>query len=118
VDDKAAVIGFSQGEKIKSGLIWITQAVDLIHGLEPPARRGAQTIIQAFMEMVVAEIALAARVTEDPAWGEAAHNMDMALTMFRSGVPMESAFHITRTLTHVTAIAGRSMAHLKGRGMI
>ena len=56
---RETIMAFSQSEKIKSGLIWVSQAIELANGLPEPERQGAERVIKAIIEMVLQEIGLA-----------------------------------------------------------
>ena len=45
-------------------------------------------------------------------------NIDLAVIMINSGVPLESVYHLTRALSHVTNIGQRSMTYLKREGFL
>ena len=40
----AAIISFSQSEKVKSGIIWLTQTLELLTGLSLAEQHGAERI--------------------------------------------------------------------------
>ncbi len=111
-----AATAYSQSDKVKSGLIWLTQLLEIWAGFSDRDRRGAEKIIGAAMEMVAYECHLSRRLTGDEAWVQVEKHVDMALVMIRSGVPQECAFHFTRALSHVTGIGQRAMEFLKKEG--
>ncbi|MBW2517478.1 MAG: hypothetical protein JRE88_11910, partial [Deltaproteobacteria bacterium] len=47
-----AITTFSQGEKIKSGLIWASQAVELFKALPEADKPGAEKIIKSLVGMI------------------------------------------------------------------
>jgi hypothetical protein len=115
---REAIITFSQSEKIKAGLIWISHALELLQGPHEPERQGAEKTIRALIGMVVQEIQLARKVAQDPAWDAVEKNIDQALVMINSHVGFESVSHLTRALSQVTGIGHRSMSFLKDQGLL
>jgi hypothetical protein len=113
-----AIMAFSQSEKIKSGLIWVSQALELLRGLPVSETQGAERMIKAIINMVFQEIQLAKNVASDEAWEEVEKPVDQAMVMINSGVGPESVFHLTQALSQVTNIGQRSMSSLKERGLL
>jgi len=111
-------MAFSQGEKIKSGIIWVSQALELLRGLPTPEKPGAEKIIKLKIDMIVQEIRLATTITGDPAWHDIEAVIDQALVMINSGVAPESVVHLTQALSRVTSIGQRSMSFLQEKGLI
>lgn len=107
---REAVIAFSQSEKIKSGLIWVSHAAQSLQPTELPE---AQKIITLFAEMIAAEFHVARRMAPDNRWADAQRSMDTALVMLHSGVAQDAVFHLTKALTEVTGIAQKAMSFLK-----
>lgn len=115
---KKAIIAFSQSEKIKSGLIWVSQTLELFTGLSRTDRQGAENVIRAFIQMISHEIRIAKNLAKDDAWDEVEKHMDMALVMADSQMLQESGFHLTRALSQTTGIAQRSLTLLKEEGLL
>ncbi len=115
---KKAIIAFSQSEKIKSGLIWASQAIELFKGLAKGDRQGAESVIRAFIQMISHEIRIAKNLAKDDSWDEVEKHMDMALVMANSQMLHESGFHLTRALSQTTGIAQRSLTLLKEEGLL
>ncbi len=113
-----AVMALSQSEKIKAGLVWVSQTLEIAHALPPGEKQGAEKIIRVMTQMISDEANLARRVTADPAWKDVQKHIEKALVMIRSGVPQEASFHLTRALPQVTAIGQRAMSFLKEQGML
>ena len=113
-----AIIAFSQSEKIKSGLIWISQALELIRDLPEQERHGAEKAIKAIIEMLIHEIHLARNVAGDVSWGDIDRHIDKALVMINSGVAPEAVMDLTRALTQATNVGQRSMSFLKEQGLL
>ena len=47
MNKKNAIIAFSQSEKIKAGLIWMSQTIEDYTGLPGTDRQGADSVIKA-----------------------------------------------------------------------
>lgn len=118
MNTREAIMAFSQSEKIKSGIIWVSQALELLRGLPTPEKPGAEKTIKMKIDMTVQEIRLARNITGDPAWDDIEAVIDQALVMINSGVAPESVVHLTQALSRVTSIGHRSMSILKEEGLL
>ncbi len=112
------VLTFSQSEKIKSALIWISQCAETLAGLSPPLRQGAERMLADLVIMVLGEVQLIRRMTGAPDWIEVEKHLDLALVMIRSGVATEASYHAANALTHVTVIGRRAMSDLRDQGIL
>ena len=115
---KEAILGFSQSEKIKSGIIWASQAFEIVKGLPEAERPGGEKAVKAIIDMVVYDIRLAKNLAADTSWEDIESCVDRAVVMIDSGVASESVVHLTRALSKVTTIGHRSMSFLKERGLL
>ena len=113
-----AIMAFAQSEKIKSGFIWISQALELLEGLGGAERQGGEKTIKAIVDMVAHEVQLAKNVTGDVSWGDVDRHIDQAVVMINSGVASESVVHFTKALSQVTSVGYRSMSFLKEQGLL
>ena len=111
-------MAFSQSEKVKSGIIWASQALQLLAGLPIPEKPGAEKTIQMKIDMMVQEIRLAKTVTGDSAWDDIEAIIEQAIVMINSGVAPDSVGHLTQALSKVTSIGHRSMSFLKEKGLL
>jgi hypothetical protein len=118
MDTKEAILSFSQSEKIKAGIIWVTQALEFLIRLPEKNRRSAERMAHVFIGMILHDVHLAGQVADDPKWQEVEKNVDLALVMLDSGVASEAVYHLTRALSCVTDIGQRSMSYLKKEGLI
>jgi hypothetical protein len=118
MNTQEAIISFSQSEKIKSGIIWVTQAINLLAGLSGTEQQGAEKMIKAFTNMLSQEVQVARNLTKEDLWDEVEKHLAMALVMINSQMVEESGFHLTQALTQVTSIAQRSMSLLKDSGLL
>jgi hypothetical protein len=113
-----AIMAFSQSEKIKAGLIWVSQTVGLVEGLPGGEKAGGEKVINAVLNMVGHEIKLAKSVGGDHGWEEIEPYLEKALVMVNSGVGGEANAHLSKALSKITNIAHESMTLLKGKGLL
>jgi hypothetical protein len=110
---KEAIMAFSQSEKIKAGLIWISQGLALLDTLSEAEKRGAEGMVNVIANMILHEIQLAENLTGEKTWRDAQKHIEQAVVMIRSHVASESVVHLTQALSQVTVIGQRSMSLLK-----
>ena len=115
---QAAIMAFSQSEKIKSGLIWVSQALEMTNVLPEREKKGGERVVTALVGMIMHEVQLAGSVTGDLKWDEVGKTIDQAMAMIDSGVANESGIHFARALSLVTTVGHRAMSFLKERNML
>jgi hypothetical protein len=113
-----AITAFSQSEKIKAGIIWASQGVEMSIGLPEDQKQGAQKIVRAVIAMIGHEIHLCKKSAPNELWTDVEKILDMALVMIDSQVAHESVYHLTRALTRVTTIGHQSLSYLKDHGLM
>jgi hypothetical protein len=118
METRKAITALAQSEKIKSGIIWATHAVEIHTALPDTQKPGAAKLIRTLIEMIAAEIFLARRLTGETLWMDAEKDLDMARVMIDSGVVHEAGFHLTQALTRVTSIGQRAMTELNNTGLL
>jgi glutaminase len=118
MDTKEAILAFSQSEKIKAGIIWISQSLELLARLPEKNRKSAERLAHVFLNLMLRDVHIARRVTAESEWREVEKNIDLALVMLDSGVAQESTYHLTRALSSVTDIGQRSMSFLRDKGLL
>jgi hypothetical protein len=118
MNTKEAIMGFSQSEKIKSGIIWASQMLELIRGLPEPEKQGAEKVVKMLVDMIFQEIQLAGSVAPGGDWEYIEKNIDQAVTMINSHVAPESVVHLTQALSQVTTIGQRSMSFLQEQELL
>jgi hypothetical protein len=115
---REAITSFSQSEKIKAGLIWATQVVELYKALPEADKPGAEKIIKAIVGMIGSEILICKKSAPSDLWIEAEKSIDTAMVMINSSVAHEAGYHLTQALTQVTTIGQRSMSILRDKGLL
>ena len=115
---KEAITAFSQSEKIKSGIIWVSQALEMFVSLPEEEKPGAIKILRAVISMIAHEITLCKKSAPHALWAEAQKNIDTALVMIDSNVAHESVYHLTQSLTKITSIGHQSLSRLKENGLM
>jgi len=117
-DVKEAILSLAQSEKVKAGLIWASQTLDILGSLPEEQRKGAERMIQLFLNMISQEVALAKAITRQESWDNVDGHLEKALVMVSSGVGQEAVVHLSRALSSVTTIAQQSMSLLKDRHLL
>ena len=107
-----AITTLTQGEKIKSGIIWATEIVNALSGYSPHEKAGAEKAVTTLIRMIGFEAVLARRTTGDNAWIDVEKDIDMSLVMINSGVSHEAAFHLGMALRKTTSMSQKSIAYL------
>ena len=111
-------MSFSQSEKVKGGIIWSSQALNMLEGLDGPEQKGGEKVIGALIQMIGQEAKLAKSITGDDQWDEIEPHIEKALLMINSGVGYEATVHLSKALSKVTNIGQRSMSALGAKGLI
>ena len=117
MNTKSAIVAFSQSEKLKSGIIWATQLVDMLAEMPQNEKPGAEKSVKALIAMMGYESVVARRATEDAAWIDIEKDLDMALVMINSGAAHEAPYHLSRALRQATGIGSKSMSFLIEKGV-
>ncbi|EFK95353.1 conserved hypothetical protein [sediment metagenome] len=115
---RKAILSFSQSEKIKSGIIWVSNAIGMLSGVPDFDRKSGEKVISLLVQMISQEARLAESVSGDPIWGEIDPHFEKTLLMINSGVSQEAALHLSKALSIVTNIGQRSMTVLKEKGFL
>ena len=113
-----AITTFSQSEKIKAGLIWATQVIEIYKTIPEGDKPGAEKIIKAIVDMIGSEILICRKSAPNELWLKVEKSIDTALVMIHSNVVHEAGYHLTQALTQVTTIGQRSMSILKDNGLL
>jgi hypothetical protein len=118
MDNRQAIISFSQSEKIKSGLIWCSQCVQIIQNLPASEQPGASKMLQALASMIGTEAQISKQASKDPVWTEVDKFVNNARVMIESGVVGEAEYHFTQALSQVNRIGQKAMTHLIEQGLL
>ena len=113
-----AITTFSQSEKIKAGLIWASQAVEVYKALPEADKQGAEKIISAIVGMIGSEILICRKTAPNKLWTEVEKNIDTAMVMINSNIAHEAGYHLTQALTKATTIGQRSMSILTDKKLL
>jgi hypothetical protein len=113
-----AIMAFSQSEKIKAGLIWVSQSLEMLRYFSEPERKGGEKVIRTILGMVLHDLELAKKVAQDAGWEKAEAAMEQAIVMMDSGVAPDAVSHLTKALSQVTGIGQRSMTSLLEEGLL
>jgi hypothetical protein len=112
------IISFSQSEKVKGGITWVTQALNMLQSLDGSEQKGGEQVISVLIQMIRQEVNFAKGVTGDDQWGEVDPHIEKAILMINSGVSNEATMHLSKALSHVTNVGQRSMGSLREKGLI
>jgi hypothetical protein len=114
----SAIIAFSQSEKIKAGLIWVSQALEANLGIPEPEKRGSERIISALLNMIANELYMAVKMAPHDRWHAALKHIDAAAVMVHSNVAHDATFHLSKALSQVTSIGHESMTFLAEKNLL
>jgi len=118
MDTQSAILAFWQSEKIKAGLIWASQAIEMAMGLPDQNKSSAEQVITALVSMVANEIHLGMKLSPNEHWESALRHINNAIVMLNSNVSHDAPFHLSKALSHVTSIGQTAMTHLKEDGLV
>ena len=114
---RLSVLTYAQCEKVKSGLLWVSQLADQLAAMSDVTRQHGVPLLRTLAQRVGDEALLAGRITGDPHWRQICQKINMALVMIDSGVPQETTYHLTQALTQVTRLGGRAAVLLEENGL-
>jgi len=118
MDTQSAILAFSQSEKIKAGLIWTSQTIEMVVGLTEQNKPGAEQIVAALVGMVTNEIHLGMKLAPNEHWETALMHINNAVVMMNSKVIHDVPYHLSKALSHVTSIGQSAMTRLRGEGLV
>jgi hypothetical protein len=118
MDTRQAIISFSQSEKVKAGLIWCSQCLQL--GLHAPSegRQSAIQVVRSLMSMIAGEAQLARQAAGGDVWLEVGKCLNTARAMLDSRVEQEATYHLTQALSQVNRIGQQAMTALMEQGLL
>ena len=118
MDTRSDILAYSLSEKLKSGLLWANQLVEIYIGQKEDQRTGSVPVIRAVVSMIASEVQLAGKVAPAEQWESVDKHLSLALVMIDSGVAQEASFHLTKALSQVTTLGQRSMTRLVDQGLL
>lgn len=118
MDTRSAVLALSQSEKIKAGLIWATQTIEIASGLPEQEKSVSQNIISALVGMISNEIHLGMKVAPHQNWEIALKHINNASVMIHSNVIHDAPYHLSKALSQVTSIGQAAMTQLHEGGIM
>jgi len=118
METKQAIMAFSQSEKIKSGIIWVSHSLETLSGLTEEERKGGEKVIETIILMIIHEVRLAGTLVEDAPWEKIERDIEQSIAMIQSGVGSEAVPKLTQALSRVTTVGHRAMSFLKDKDLI
>ncbi len=118
MNTRSSILALSQSEKIKAGLIWTSQTIEILMGFPEKGRPGCEQIISALLGMVTNEIHLGMRVAPHKGWQAALKHINTATVMITSNVSQEAPYHLSKALSQVTGIGQEAMTALNQEGLV
>ena len=115
---REAIISFSQSEKVKTGLIWCSQCLQLALNLPSEGQQGAMRMVRSLLSMIANESQLAHQASKDDIWLEVAKSLNTARVMLDSKVEEEATYHLTQALSQVNRIGQQAMTELLNQGVL
>ena len=113
-----AIIAFSQSEKLKRGLIWATQIIEMYIALSQSEKPGAERVLTTLINMIATEVHVAKKAAPHNVWQDVEKDINTAIVMLNSGVTHEAGYHLTQALTKVTTVGQQSMTILAEAGLL
>jgi len=113
-----AIIAFSQSEKLKSGLIWASQIIEMYIALSQSEKPGAERVLTTLINMIATEVHVAKKAAPHNVWQDVEKDINTAIVMLNSGVTHEAGYHLTQALTKVTTVGQQSMTILAEAGLL
>jgi hypothetical protein len=118
MNTQSAILAFSQSEKIKAGLIWTSQTIEMVIGLPDQNKPGAEQVISVLVSMVANEIHLGMKIAPHEHWEAALKHINNAIVMLNSNVIHDAPYHLSKALSHVTSIGQTAMTRLREDGLV
>ena len=92
METNEAIKAFSQSEKLKTGLIWANQMIDVYVSLPEAEKPGAERMLKILINMIGNELHVAKKAAPHIVWQEAEKDLNTAQVMMNSGVLHESSY--------------------------
>jgi hypothetical protein len=98
------ILAYTQSEKVKAGLIWLSQALLQFDDKTPSRSSAAEKLALSILTMIRDEVQLGWRLSGEEAWLQAEAHLQRAAAMIHSGVAHDAPWHLTLALRKVTAL--------------
>lgn len=112
----ASILAYTQCEKVKAGLIWLSQAMLQFQGQPPAKPAAAERLALALLEMVRDEVQLGWRLTREEGWQRADAHLKQAAAMIHSGAAYDAPWHLTLALRQITSLGQAAYQRLEREG--
>jgi hypothetical protein len=109
---KEAILALSQSEKAKSGLLMVSQLIEIYNGMPDHERHVGERFLRPLIAMIANEIHLSKKITPPDLWASIDKSLNAALVMMNSGVLSEATYHVVQAISAVTTIGQRAMQDL------
>ena len=108
------ILAYTQCEKVKAGLIWLSQGMLPFKDQLPARPAAAEQLVLSILAMIRDEVHLGWRLTGEAGWRQADGHLQQAVTMIRSGVAHDAPWHLTLALRQITALGQAAHRRLSG----
>lgn len=115
---KRHILGFMYAERLKSALIIAGQLLDVLSDLTEGERAGGLKMFGSFVRGVASEMRLAANVMTGGDWDGLSGYINLMEGYARLGQMETAREELSRTLSRVTTLSGRSMMALEKSGLL
>lgn len=115
---KRPILGFMYAERLKSALIITGQLLDVLSDLTEGERAGGLKMFGSFVRGVGSEMRLAANVMTGADWDGLSGYLNLMEGYARLGQMEAAREELSRTLSRVTTLSGRSMMALEKSGLL
>jgi len=110
----ADILAYTQCEKVRAGLIWLSQGMLQFQGVAPARPVAAEKLALSILAMIRDEVQLGWRLTREAAWRQADSHLQQAAAMIHSGVAHDAPWHLTLALRQVTGLGQAAYRRLEG----
>lgn len=107
------ILAYAQCEKVKAGLIWLSQGMVLFENPPPARPKVAEKLTLSILTMMRDEVQLGWRLTGEAGWRKADGHIQQAATMIHSGVAHDAPWHLTLALRQITALGRAAYLRLE-----
>ena len=115
---KRHILGFMYAERLKSAVIIAGQLLAVLSDLTEGERAGGLKMFGSFVRGVGSEMRLAANVMNGVEWDGLSEYLNLMEGYARLGQMEAAREELSRTLSRVTTLGGRSMKPLEKSGLL